>query len=230
MAWNALGNWLSRLNPLNWEREFTEYFAADDADADEGLGGELLQAQSIGPMFRKLALDCRHFGGYDCCGPALWMLRETAAEVVVVESDAERLQQFAHCLETPEFNEMAGRARLVSSDLRGFGSWRELMTPEDRQQVGDYLAAPWKFRLGQPDLLLINGRFRVACFLYALLQAEPGTRLLVRGYRQQDKYHVAEEFCPVAEACGDDVLFLVPEEIDRRRAEEALVSYSAAMD
>jgi hypothetical protein len=41
---------------------------------------------------------------------------------------------------------------------------------------------------------------------------------------------VAEEFCPVAETCGDDALFFVPEEIDRRRAEEALVSYSAAMD
>lgn len=229
MAWNALGNWLNRLNPLNWEREFTEYFAVEDGEG-EGLGAEVLENEAVSPAFRKLARDCRYFGGYDCCGAALWMLRETSAEVVVVESAAERLGRLTERLETAEFAGLANRARLVSSDLSGFGSWSELVSPEERQRVGDYLAAPWKFRLGQPDLLLIAGRFRVACFLYALLQAEPGTRVLFAGYRSQDKYHIAEEFCPVADDCGDDVLFIVPEQVDRARAEEALLSYSAAMD
>lgn len=229
MAWNALGNWLSRMNPLNWEREFTEYFAADEVDGD-GLGQGLLDAEGVSPLFQRLAGDCRNFGGYDCSGTALWMLRETSARVVVVESVAERLDRLAERLETAELVGAADRAHLVPSDLSGFGSWTELTSPEERQRVGDYLAAPWKFRLGQPDLLLIAGRFRVACFLYALLQAEPGTRVLFAGYRRQDKYHVAEEFCPVAEDCGDNVLFIVPEQVDRLRAEEALISYSAAID
>lgn len=229
MAWSALGNWLSRLNPLNWEREFTEYFSAGEADAD-GLEQELLEVEAAGPLFQKLALDCRHFGGYDCGGAALWMLRETTAEVVVVESASERLERFAERLESAEFTEVANRARLVTCDISGFGSWSELVSAEQRQRVGDYLAAPWKYRLGQPDLLLIAGRFRVACFLYALLQAEPGTRILFVGFRDQIKYHVAEEFTPVVEWCGENALFIVPEQVDRPQVEAALVSYSAAAD
>ena len=44
MAWNALGNWLSRLNPLNWEREFTEYFAADDLEFSKRYAEKLRAA------------------------------------------------------------------------------------------------------------------------------------------------------------------------------------------
>lgn len=228
MAWNALGNWLTRLNPLRWEREFTEYFAADEVAEEELEAG--VEAVEVSPLFRQLALDCRHFGGYGCNDSVLWLLGATTAEVVVADSAGPRLEQFAGKSDAEATSAAAARVRLVPVDWTDFGPRSRLPATEQQQRVGDYLAAPWKFRLGQPDLLLIAGRFRVACFLYALLQAEPGTRILFDGYREQVKYHVAEEFCPVAQWSGEQALFIVPEQVDRPSVEAALLRYSAAID
>jgi hypothetical protein len=50
-----------------------------------------------------------------------------------------------------------------------------------------------------PSLILIDGRFRVACFLQCLLHARSGTRVLFDDYVNRPDYHVIQEFCtPVA--------------------------------
>ena len=46
----------------------------------------------------------------------------------------------------------------------------------------------------RPDLVLIDGRFRVACFLATLVFARPGTTILFDDYHVRPHYHVAENF------------------------------------
>src|SRR4051795_7601829 len=51
----------------------------------------------------------------------------------------------------------------------------------------------------EPDLVLIHGRFRVACLPPSVLAAPAGTRVLFDDYIGRSKYHVVERFTPVAE-------------------------------
>lgn len=43
------------------------------------------------------------------------------------------------------------------------------------------------------DLLAIDGRFRVQCFLYSLINADEGTILLFDDYCDRPYYHIVEE-------------------------------------
>ncbi len=221
---NLIGRWMARLNPLRWEKEFTEYFDADE----EAETIEAVQEQLFGgddQLFRQLASDCRHYGEYGCGRSTTWMAKATPAEIVSVDTSREWLQRVE-----AELGEPAGRVQLVHVDLGELADWGNPVSYEQRHRIGDYLAAPWKNRAGQPDLVLIDGRFRVACFLYTLLQAKPGTRVLFDDYRERMKYHVAAEFCPVAQWCGRQALFFVPAEIERERIEEELIRFSYVMD
>jgi hypothetical protein len=59
-----------------------------------------------------------------------------------------------------------------------------------------YCIAPWKSLEAcgmSPDLILIDGRFRVAAFLYSLLMAKKGTTILFDDYEKRNHYHVVEQ-------------------------------------
>ena len=66
-----------------------------------------------------------------------------------------------------------------------------------------------------PDLVLIDGRFRVLCFLNSLKYAPIGTKILFDDYEDRPFYHVAEDFCKKLDVCGRQALF----EVDKRAKE-----------
>lgn len=61
----------------------------------------------------------------------------------------------------------------------------------------------------KPDLVLIDGRFRVFCFLTTLKHAPNGTKIIFDDYTNRPMYHVAEEFLPLLDVCGRQALFEV---------------------
>jgi hypothetical protein len=77
-----------------------------------------------------------------------------------------------------------------------------LFTKPTRRRVrrwGDYPNAPWKYFRSiaqQPDLILVDGRFRVACVLESLLSLSPlsNTQILVDDYAERPYYQVVERF------------------------------------
>jgi hypothetical protein len=63
----------------------------------------------------------------------------------------------------------------------------------------DYPTAPWRFFRSiaqQPDLILVDGRFRVACVLESLLSLSPlsTTQILLDDYAERPYYQVVERF------------------------------------
>ncbi|MFL6604137.1 MAG: hypothetical protein ACJ8R9_22795 [Steroidobacteraceae bacterium] len=63
----------------------------------------------------------------------------------------------------------------------------------------DYPTAPWRYYRSiaqQPDLILVNGRFRVACVLESLLSLSPlsNTQILVDNYAERPWYQMMERF------------------------------------
>lgn len=63
-----------------------------------------------------------------------------------------------------------------------------------------------------PDLVLIDGRFRVACFAYCLLMARPGTIILFDDFcDRQDKYSAAAKLLEPRAMHGRMAEFEVPE-------------------
>lgn len=112
-------------------------------------------------------------------------------------------------------------ARLVAHliDVGPTKEWGRPAEPAAAPQWPQYCVTPWRWFLAHstsPDLVLIDGRFRVACFLASLLCARAGTVLLFDDYAGRKKYHVVERFAPIRKQLGRMAEFVVPEALDHR--------------
>jgi hypothetical protein len=61
------------------------------------------------------------------------------------------------------------------------------------------------------DLIFIDGRFRVACALQAILYSlkKPGIKILIHDYSRRPEYHVLEKFIEVQKSAESLYLFTV---------------------
>lgn len=60
-----------------------------------------------------------------------------------------------------------------------------------------------------PDVILIDGRFRVACALTAMLMCTKKTTLLFDDYTERNQYHLLEDFIEPEETVGEMARFTI---------------------
>lgn len=92
------------------------------------------------------------------------------------------------------------------------GKWG---TPKDARAYQKYHLYPlsiWDTEgFKHPDVILVDGRFRVACALTAMLRCTKSTTLLFDDYEGRKGYHVLEEFLRKEEVVGNMARFTVTE-------------------
>lgn len=118
---------------------------------------------------------------------------------------------------------------MVHVDLGELGSWGRPIDYSHRARFSSYIAAPWQFD-AKPDVVLVDGRFRVACFLKSLLEAAPGTTILFDDYTERSHYHLVEEYADRTDTCGTQAKFVVPEDFDRESVTRELAAFTYVMD
>lgn len=176
-----------------------------------------------GRLFEELAGSCKVYGEYGCGQSTKWMLANTGAAVHSVDSSDEwvaRIKSEAAALD---------RLDLRWVDVGRIGDWGRPLGYEKRRRFRDYVFSPWD-RGEDPDLVLIDGRFRVASFFATLLRARPGTIVLFDDYVGRAQYEIVEEFVPLGERCGRQACFAVPAGIDKVEASRMLEKFEYVMD
>ena len=88
------------------------------------------------------------------------------------------------------------------------GQWGYPKTYIKRKCFYDYANNFYK-QNHMPDLVLIDGRLRLFCFLTTLKLAPNGTKIIFDDYINRPLYHIAEEFSPLLDKCGRQALFEV---------------------
>jgi hypothetical protein len=119
------------------------------------------------------------------------------------------------------------RSRYPRCDLKVFPvdlghtrKWGYPTTKDAAPRWSDYFMAPWKtmHEIGaSPDLVLIDGRFRVACFLATLVMADSGTKIIFDDYQRRSRYHRVEEFVRPSRNVGRLAVFRVPRRLDPKQ-------------
>lgn len=161
-------------------------------------------------LFLERAARARVYGEYGCGASTIWMAANSSALIQSVDSSADWIAEVRRRTAAAE-----RPPRLTHVDLGPLGDWGRPLGYGARRLIPSYLEAPWQGEA--PELVLIDGRFRVACFLHGLLVAAPGTGLLFDDYANRPYYHLVEEFCPPMERCGRQALFEVPASLPRER-------------
>ncbi len=165
-------------------------------------------------LFKQLAAGCTTYGEYGVGQSTLWVYRNTGSKILSVDSSSEWIGAVARDL-------AADRSRLEVEwvDIGPLGQWGSPLTFARRKNFRDYVASIWRHS-EKPDLVLIDGRFRIACLFVSLLNGDVGTKILFDDYLDRPKYHVVEEVLKPVQFCGRQALFVKESELDRERLAE----------
>ena len=104
-------------------------------------------------------------------------------------------------------------------------------TPRRIRRWEDYPTAPWRYFRSieqRPNLILVDGRFRVACVLESLLSLDPlcDTQILLDDYVSRPHYHIVERFSNL-QLAGRMAVLRPKQSWDRSEARRMMEQYRA---
>lgn len=124
-------------------------------------------------LLRKASHRREHVVEFGCGASTLLLLRNGVAALDSV--DSQRAWIASVCEEADAAEALrTGRLRMHCIDIGPTRKWGHPLNDEAKDRWPRYAQAVWRSALPQPvDFVLIDGRFRVACVLMALLNTRP---------------------------------------------------------
>jgi hypothetical protein len=176
-------------------------------------------------LFKEEIKKVGLYGEYGCGKSTKWVLNNTAANVIAVDTSSEWVDAVKKDNESNN-----DRLNIHHSDLGDVGGWGIPLSYEKIDFFSDYTDFLWKQKK-TPKLVLVDGRFRVCCFLTSLKFAEEGTKILFDDYTNRSHYHFVEKYVSRFKECGRQCMFVVPSkaEIDMVELEKDIVSFRNVM-
>ena len=110
-----------------------------------------------------------------------------------------------------------GTANILYADIGEVGRWGKPVGKEKIEQWFRYPATPWE-HIDRADLVFVDGRFRVACIIEAVLRAQPRTIIAVHDFWDRPQYHATLQFLEWRQSCGTLGVFRARADIDRESA------------
>lgn len=113
--------------------------------------------------------------------------------------------------------EQTGRIQLLHANLGETGAWGYPIDSNNIANWPSYYTGAWaavRAKGVDPDLVLIDGRFRIPCFLYSLLHLKGGATILWDDYKPRPEYHLIEKHLKPIEFYGGMAAFKVQNDMD----------------
>ena len=151
-------------------------------------------------------------------------------QFVTVESDQHFLKSVEEACSSRNLDHERSPGVFIHADIGPTGTWGKPLLPSIPRpnRWKSYPYAPWA-KLGKDfrsDLILVDGRFRVACALTVALQQHNNSWLLMfDDYAERREYWATENFLRLKERCGRMAIFEPSPSMDRKAASLALEHY-----
>lgn len=179
-------------------------------DGDDTLFKKLIKSSSV-----YAEIGCGQSTVYVCS-----LESEGPEKIICVDSSKEWLKLVASLstAKTPVLHHV---------DFGTLSDWGRPISYDKIDRVEDYAGL---IHGSNPDLILIDGRFRVYCFCVCLNLSKPGTKILFDDYVGRPFYSVIENIIKPTETCGRQALFVRPDQIDINLLESMIANFKYVMD
>tara|TARA_A100001011_G_C14274613_1_gene828583 strand:- start:422 stop:997 length:576 start_codon:yes stop_codon:yes gene_type:complete len=177
-------------------------------------------------LFKKSLFLSRIYGEYGCGSSTSWVLSNCYAIVYSVDTSVKWVKDIS--LKNIQYK---SKLNLKHIDLGDVGKWGRPINYSKRHKFINYTNWIWEQRK-KPDTVLIDGRFRVCCFLTSLMLADEGTKIIFDDYINRPSYHIIENYVKREETFGRQCLFLVPkkDKLDIEKLEIDIKNFRYVMD
>ena len=184
----------------------------------------------LGLSFFKNSFTNRHcFVEYGCGGSTSYAVNvANIKNIISVDSSKEWVDKVIESLSNSET-----RLIIKHCDIGPIGEWGTPQSRDFSQNFWRYAILPWVVAKEcnlVPDLVLVDGRFRVACFLYSLLCSRIGTLIMFDDYFDRPQYFIVERFCQLSERHGRMAVFCVEHKYSVPDMVAAIAEYSTIWD
>lgn len=163
-------------------------------------------------LFKKTVKDAKVYAEYGCGSSTIWVAKNCEARIFSVDTSKDWVQHVKRKLLKNSI-----QIEITDVDVGELGEWGRPVNYSKRSDFSNYTTSIWNYNQ-KPDVVLIDGRFRVSCFLTTLIHAEPGTKVFFDDYTTRPHYHVVEEFIKIHDVCGRQALFIVPQDHEQSKS------------
>lgn len=154
------------------------------------------EAETLRSAYRA----ARVIGEYGAGGSTAFAATECEAQLCSIESDREWVAQLDGWLRGQNVD--MGRIDLQHCDIGPTKEWGRPVNNARWQHYWRYPYALWQNPAFNPDLVLIDGRFRIACMAACMLHCRQPLTVLIDDYMGRESYHVVEAIKPHTEIIG----------------------------
>lgn len=137
---------------------------------------------------------------YGAGGSTVFAAGETDARILSIESDRDWAAKIEAHLESEGLARPGVQIRWV--DIGPTGAWGKPARARDWGKFHGYPMQPWQDASFDPDLVLIDGRFRLGCLVAAALHCRRPITVLIDDYEGRPAYHRAEAIFPRTRMIG----------------------------
>ena len=169
-------------------------------------------------LFIDLINKCQIYGEYGCGDSTIYVANNTKKEIISIDNSIDWINKVK--TEIP-------KNRLIDLHYTDMGDILQWGVPKSfkyKENFKDYFEYMWR-RDRTPDLVLIDGRFRVACFLTTLLYAEKGTVVLFDDYTDREIYHIVEKFIKPIQKSRRQAVFKVEESFNEKELKKYISKF-----
>jgi hypothetical protein len=174
-------------------------------------------------LFKAFVSTAKSYFEFGIGGSTAFAAEVVQGPLVAVDSDQEWIAKAKESVPASPHERT-----FVFVDIGPTKQWGYPTSNEHRPKFPDYHSTIHAFKDMDFDLCLVDGRFRVACFLQALKCLRSDAVIGLHDYRSRKTYHVVENFArPIAEA-ADMTFFVKRRGLDLAKVDAALEKYRYA--
>ena len=174
-------------------------------------------------LFESLLRQASHVLEYGCGGSTALAACCRDLRLFGVESDPVWLRKLeAH----PALRSASatGRVSLNYVNIGPTRKWGKPLNENCRDNWPLYSSLPWSTQ-SDYDLIFVDGRFRVACILHAILKARRDALVVVHDFWNRSHYHVVLPFLDWKQSCGTLGVFEIRSKVDKGCVESLIEEY-----
>ncbi len=179
-------------------------------------------------LFDSLTGRSEHYLEFGCGGSTYSASRRVRASVVSVDSSTGWLEKVGAACAGPE---CPVKPTMLHVDIGPTGAWGVPTDAGTRGRWPDYYESAWSISgTYESDLVLVDGRFRVACFVKTLMNCRPDAVIMMHDFASRAHYHAVTRVAREIARADDLSIFIPLPGASRRTLHEILEQHRFAYE